>query len=55
MTKHYELIDSVRGNIVLYLFVQMCVNMTDLTQLGGVGGGFVDNNRMVSFHILNRD
>ncbi len=50
MTKHYELTDSVPGNIV-----QMCVNMADLTQLGGVGGDFVDNNRMVSFHILNRD
>jgi hypothetical protein len=32
----------------------MCVKMADTILLDGLGGGYVDN-RMVVFHILNRD
>ncbi len=48
MTKHFELIDSVPGQICLqkfsrlHLCLQMCVNMADPTQLRGVGGGYED-------------
>jgi hypothetical protein len=46
MTKLYELIpgniyaENLRG-FALHLCLQMCVNMADLTQLSGFGGGYV--------------
>jgi hypothetical protein len=40
MTKHYELIHNVSGNIFQFcgFALQVCVNMADPTQLSGVGG-----------------
>jgi hypothetical protein len=32
----------------------MCVNLSDPTELSGVGGGYVDN-KMVNFHIFKID
>jgi hypothetical protein len=55
MTKQYELIDSVPGKtFTSRKYLQLVYIMADPTQLSGVGGGYVDN-KMVSFHILNRD
>jgi hypothetical protein len=61
MTKHYELVDSVPGNIYQQKMLRLCAlslsanvftaNMADSTQLSGVGKGYVVN-RIVSFHIF---
>ncbi len=64
MTKHFGLIGSIPetyNSITLLrlwassLPANMCIlYMADPTQLSGAGGVYVDN-KMVSFHICNRD
>ncbi len=52
MNQLIAFLETHTSRISLQLCVQMCVNITDLTQLSEGGGGYVDV-RMVGFHIFN--